>query len=332
LQNKTFEFSCDQGGQRLDIFLASLEELILKNISRSQIKQLVTANYILVNGKPALKSGLELRSGDLISLTLPQESNESQQDYDFELKVMYEDSELIVIDKPFGLTVHPGANTRGQTLLNALISYYHKSSAKLPAIFNSAQKDRAGIVHRLDKDTSGLLVCAKTLKSLQSLTKQFADRTIERRYQALVLSNPRSQKPVNVEDQGLVDLPVGRDPKRRVAMGVGGVAQRQAKTLWKVLERFTFATLLECQLMTGRTHQIRVHMNAIGSPVIGDKTYGDFAVLPTRLKRLADSFGRQALHAKTLGFIHPGTNQKISFSSELPQDFQNLILEFSKSA
>lgn len=270
-----------------------------------------------------------MKAGDRVVCSLPQKNDETAA-FDFNLDILFEDHEVLVLNKPPSLTVHPGANTGDRTLLNALIYYYKKSAGNLPPVFQSVSKFRGGIVHRLDKDTSGLLVIAKTLPALQTLAKQFADRTVKRTYHALVYSTPRGKRIISQNDSGIVNLPIGRDPKRRVAMGVGGVKERQAQTEWKVVERYPYATLLRLRLRTGRTHQIRVHLNAIGSPVIGDKTYGDFSGLPQDLLRAANHFGRQALHAKTLGFVHPANSKFMEFDSELPADMQKLIKKFSK--
>ncbi len=325
--SKQFKFISETAGQRLDVFLSAVPELQELGLSRSQIKHLVENELVSIDGKAVSKSGVVLKEGMTIFVQLPAASEEDKSAYDFELDIIYEDKDLIVINKQAGLTVHPGANTSGNTLLNALIAHYQKKNKKLPEVFNS--NGRGGIVHRLDKDTTGLMVCAKNIKTLQSLSKQFADRSIDRLYHALVFSTPKATRPITKSDTGEIDLPIGRDPKRRIAMGVGGHAERQAKTIWQVIERFDYATLVELKLMTGRTHQIRVHMNAIGSPVIGDRTYGEFSGLPLRLQQIAEKFGRQALHARRLGFIHPVTEEQLCFDSELPADFVELIKSFS---
>lgn len=317
-------------GGRLDRIFSQNSDAIELGLSRSQLKQMIEKGSVTVNTVTQTKSGLLVKVGDIVQCSLAAPDLSETSEYEFELKVCYEDSELIVIDKPAGLTVHSGANTAGKTLVNALIHYYKQNSKnKLPSVFKSLATSRGGVVHRLDKDTSGLLVVAKNLKSLQSLSKQFAQRTAKRRYEALVFSTPRGNRLVSNQDSGQIDLPIGRDPKRRVAMGIGGVGQRQAITEWQVIDRYSYGTLLELRLKTGRTHQIRVHMNAIGSPVIGDKVYGDFSGLPLSLQKASNDFGRQALHAKHLGFIHPKTSEQMDFSSEIPDDMNELIHKFS---
>lgn len=325
----SFDVDSQSHGQRLDKVLAQNPELIELGLTRSQIKHLIDKNQVTVNQKIESRAGLILKAGDLVVLERGQPDMSATSEYDFPLSIFYEDDELIVIDKPAGLTVHPGANTAGKTLLNALIHYYQKNGATLPQVFASLANSRGGIVHRLDKDTTGVIVVAKTLKSLQALSKQFSERSTKRLYQALVFSTPRGNRIISEEDQGIIDLPIGRDPLRRVAMSVQGLGQRNAVTEWKVESRFSYATLLELSLKTGRTHQIRVHMNAIGSPVIGDRTYGDFSGLPLSLQKVSQQFGRQALHAKYLGFIHPGTGSYIDFYSKTPQDMLDLIQKFS---
>jgi len=324
-------FVVDEGsaGQRLDRVLSQFPEALKLGLSRSQIKQLIDKELVKINATVQNKAGTIVNAGDTIECKLADPDLSATAEYNFNLNVLYEDAELIVIDKPAALTVHPGANTAGKTLLNALIYYYQQSKNGLPPVFKSLATSRGGIVHRLDKDTSGILVVAKTLPTLQSLSKQFAERTTKRLYNALVFSTPRGNRIISEQDSGTVDMPIGRDPLRRVAMGIGGLGQRQAETEWKVINRYSYATLLELRLKTGRTHQIRVHMNAIGSPVIGDKTYGDFSGLPLSLQKASEQFGRQALHAKYLGFVHPKTSKEMEFSSEIPKDMQNLIQKFA---
>lgn len=327
------EFSCSVGelenGERLDRFLSQHPYAALNGFSRSQVKQLINNFMVSVNSQVQSKAGFILKSGDTVVCQLAATATASEPPYDFELDVVFEDDELIVINKPAGLTVHPGANTAGKTLVNALLFYYQKSQSKMPQVCESLITSRGGIVHRLDKDTTGLMVVSKTLLSLQNLAKQFAERTAKRKYLALVFSTPRGKRIITEQDSGEIDLPIGRDPMRRVAMGIGGLGQRHAITTWKVIERFSYGSLLELSLKTGRTHQIRVHVNAVGSPVIGDKTYGDFSGLPLSLQKAAQQFGRQALHAKYLAFTHPSSGKELEFSADIPEDLRELIQKFS---
>jgi 23S rRNA pseudouridine1911/1915/1917 synthase len=220
------------------------------------------------------------------------------------LKVVYEDAELIVIDKPAGLVVHPGAGQPDRTLMNALLAH-------APAL---AGVPRAGIVHRLDKDTTGLLVVAKTVPAQTSLARQLADRSMRRVYLAVVQGDPPAS--------GIIDAPVGRDVRARVRMAV---TQRgkDARTSYRVLERFGHAALVECRLETGRTHQIRVHFQHIRHPLVGDSVY-------RRGTRHGLAFARQALHACELTLIHPGKHQPMTWSAPPPQDFQRLLTTLRK--
>jgi len=222
---------------------------------------------------------------------------------DIALDIVHEDGEVIVIDKPAGLVVHPASGNWQGTLLNALLHH-------CPAL---AGIPRAGIVHRLDKDTSGLLVVAKTLAAQTSLVRQLQDRTVHREYLALVHGR--------VAQDGEVDAPLARDPVNRVRMAIVG-SGKQARTHYRVLERFPDVTLLECRLDTGRTHQIRVHMQSIGHALVGDPVYRS---RKQARASVADMIGRQALHAARLEFVHPGTGKRARHESPLPGDFEKLL-------
>lgn len=232
----------------------------------------------------------------------PSDTMLAEQAEDIPLQIVYEDDTLIVIDKPVGLVVHPGSGNWSGTLLNALL-HYGSGFRELP---------RAGIVHRLDKDTSGLLVVAKTLEAQTDLVRQLQARTVKRNYFALVHGDPAAS--------GEVNAPVGRHPVTRTKMAVvpGG---REALTRYRMAERFARATLVECELETGRTHQIRVHMAHIGHPLVGDATYGKPRSSDPRL----DAFPRQALHAWQLGLIHPRSGEACRWQSPLPADFEGLL-------
>ena len=232
----------------------------------------------------------------------PSEAMLAEQAEDIPLQVVFEDDTLVVIDKPVGLVVHPGSGNWSGTLLNALL--HHAS------VFR--ELPRAGIVHRLDKDTSGLLVVAKTLEAQTDLVRQLQARSVKRHYYALVHGEP--------SPSGEVNAPIGRHPVQRTKMAVvpGG---REALTRYRVVERFARATLVECELATGRTHQIRVHMAHIGHPLVGDATYGKAKSADPRL----DAFPRQALHAWQLGLIHPRSSEACRWQSALPADFDELL-------
>jgi 23S rRNA pseudouridine1911/1915/1917 synthase len=217
--------------------------------------------------------------------------------------------------------MHPGAGNRDETLVNALVHRFGEQ-----VVFLSS--GRPGIVHRLDKDTSGVVVVARDVETLNALSAQFAARTVGRAYKALVFSTPRAQRQINLSDRGKVDAAIGRHPTKRTSMAVVKEGGKRAVTNWGVVERMPYGTLIVARLETGRTHQIRVHMNHIHSPVIGDLTYGDFSGLPHELRMNAQRFGRQALHAYRIEFEHPVTKERLSFESPLPEDFRKLIDEF----
>ena len=289
--------------------------------SRSQIERWIEEGRVSINGKTVLKSSYKAEPGDRIAISSLGEQATEMVPYTFALTILYEDADLIVINKPPGLSMHPGAGNKTETLANAIVS--HVGQAQLGV----GEADRPGIVHRLDKDTTGVVVVAKSTPVHAALAKQFAERSIERAYLALVFTTPRARRPVQLADEGEVDAPIGRHPTNRKLMAIVERG-KQAITKWHVTERFAYGTLLECRLKTGRTHQIRVHMESIGCPIIGDTVYGEFANLPSRLRDVADRFGRQALHAATLSFTHPITGKRMSFSAPLPEDFEQLAEEF----
>jgi 23S rRNA pseudouridine1911/1915/1917 synthase len=285
----------EMGGLRLDQVLARL----FHQYSRSRLQDWLRSGHILVDGKsPAAR--MAVSGGEKIELSPPQLPREgAPQAQRMPLKIVHEDAALVVIDKPAGLVVHPGAGQPDRTLLNALLAHS-------PAL---AGVPRAGIVHRLDKDTSGLLVVAKTVESQIDLVKQLAERTMRRVYKALVQGDPPAS--------GTIDAPVGRDPKSRTRMAVSHRG-KPARTTYRVLERFGRAALVECRLDTGRTHQIRVHFQHIRHPLIGDTVYG-------RGTRHGIEFPRQALHAAELSLRHPSSGEEMTWRSTLPRDFKRLV-------
>lgn len=281
-------------GLRLDQALARL----VPEESRSRIARLIEDGHVSVDGRPAATPRLKLKSGERVEMELaPRISAGAPRPEAIELQVVHEDDDLIVIDKPAGLVVHPGSGNWGGTMLNALL---HRSPG-------SAELPRGGIVHRLDKDTSGLLVVARNEPAQLALVRQLQARSVKRTYLALARGR--------VTAAGTVSAPVGRHPVQRTKMAVveGGKA---AVTHYRVKQRFAAHTLLECDLETGRTHQIRVHLASIGHAIEGDPVYGG------RGPRLLD---RQALHAWKLAFVHPRSGAPVSFESPLPQDFRALL-------
>lgn len=284
-------------GTRLDSFLTGH----LPELSRSQIKALIESGRVTVDGSPG-KPATRVHRGQRIDVDIPAATAPVVAPEPMSLDVIYEDSEVVVVNKPAGLTVHPGAGRAGGTLVNAIL-------ARIPDLAGVGDALRPGIVHRLDKDTSGLLVIAKTPRALASLQEQVASRRVTRRYLALVHGTIP-------HEQGTIDAPIGRHPRHRTKMAVvpGG---REAITRYRVIERFARHTLVEAQLVTGRTHQIRVHFAHIGHPVAGDQAYA---------RRRDDlQIGRQALHAFRLQFNHPASGEAIMFEAPLPPDLERAL-------
>ena len=287
----------DRAQLRLDRFLARE----LPGYSRSRIQQLVRAGFIRLNRATTRPRHL-VRSGDEIELTEPPLEKIDYQPEPIPLDILFEDNDLIVINKPAGLVVHPGAGHREHTLVNALLGH----CATLSGI---GGKERPGIVHRLDKETSGCLVVAKNDIAHRELSKQFAARTVEKIYLALVAGKLRKAADV-------IEEKIGRHPVHRQRMRVTSLRGRTAKTEYRVIRSSDQASLIECRLHSGRTHQIRVHLHHLGHPVLGDKVYAP---------RVAKNFPRQMLHAWKLGFHHPRTGEWKRFEAQLPADFKEAM-------
>ena len=284
---------------RCDVYLAEN----MPDLSRSFLKKLFDSGEIKVNGK-AVRASHKLREGDEISLTLPEAKKLDVEAQDIPLDIVYEDDDVLVINKERGMVVHPAAGNEDSTLVNALMHHCGDNLSGINGVL------RPGIVHRIDKDTTGLLVVAKNDKAHQSLTDQLSDRSLSRTYFAIVHGNIK-------EDNLTVDAPIARDTKDRKKMAIARKDGRDAVTHITVLERFNKYTLIRCKLETGRTHQIRVHVKSIGHPILGDKTYG--------LKKEEYSLVGQLLHAGEIGFIHPKTGENVSFSAPLPEDFSETL-------
>ncbi|MBO4235621.1 MAG: RluA family pseudouridine synthase [Firmicutes bacterium] len=298
------EFTIDkEAGDRLDVILAEL----IEDTSRSYIQKLFESNKILVNGSPA-KKNRKAEVGDNISVDFPEEKDKAPQPSDIPLDIYHEDDDLIVVNKARGMVVHPAQGHKDDTLVNAIL--FHVGGAMDAELTERCNKDRPGIVHRIDKDTSGLLVIAKSVRAFESLSEQFRDHTITRVYTALTHSGFKN-------DEGTIDVPIGRDPINRLKRKANGVEARHAVTHYCVLERIGNYTLIEARLETGRTHQIRVHMAYSGNPVVGDPLYG-----PRKDKLKADG---QILHAGKLGFMHPDGSGYIEFEAPLPKYFLNVL-------
>lgn len=313
-----YSFTADKGQQpfRIDKFLMNR----IENATRNKIQQAAKDGNIHVNGEP-VKQNYKVKAFDQIKVLFEHPPHEYLlTPEDIPLDIVYEDDTLLVVNKPAGMVVHPGHGNYSGTLINALI--YHFDNLPL----NS--NERPGLVHRIDKDTSGLLVIAKTENALNHLSKQFFDKTSEREYIALVWGNVE-------EDEGTVEGHIGRHPKNRLQMAVfpEGDNGKEAVTHYKVLERLGYVTLISCKLETGRTHQIRVHMKHIGHTLFNDERYGGERILKgttfTKYKQFVSNcfktLPRQALHAKTLGFEHPVTGEFMRFNSEIPQDMEECI-------
>ena len=291
--------------------------------SRNRIQNAADAGFIHVNGTP-VKSNYKVRPGDMITLMLDRPKHDTSiVAEEIPLNVVYEDDQLMVVDKEAGMVVHPGAGNFTGTLINAVA--WHMKDIK---DFDPNDPE-VGLVHRIDKDTSGLLVVAKTPEAKTALGRQFFNKTTHRSYNALVWGNL-------TEDDGRIEGNIGRDPKDRLRMKVfapDSETGKPAVTHYRVIERYGYTTLLECVLETGRTHQIRAHMKHIGHPLFGDERYGGTEILRGQRSSTYKTFiqncfalcPRQALHAQTLGFVHPATGRQMDFDSEWPDDFRRLI-------
>ena len=313
------EVDAGQTPVRIDKFLAEKNPYQ----SRNRIQAAADAGCIYVNGS-AVKSNYKVRPNDVITLMLDRPKHDTSiVAEDIPLNVVYEDDDLMVINKEAGMVVHPGAGNFTGTLINA-IAYHLKDLESF-----DANDPEVGLVHRIDKDTSGLLVVAKTPEAKTALGKQFFNKTTHRSYNALVWGN-------FVEDEGRIEGNIARDPRNRLRMKVfapdSGIG-KSAVTHYRVIERFGYVTLIECVLETGRTHQIRAHMKHIGHPLFADETYGGDEILRGQRSSSYKAFiqncfklcPRQALHAKTLGFVHPRQNKQMDFTSEWPEDMTALI-------
>lgn len=313
-QYEHHKFLADKGQKplRVDKFLTNF----IENTTRNKVQQAAEDGHVFVNGK-AVKSNYKVKPLDVVTVVF------EHPPYEFlllpeniPLQIVYEDDSLLVVNKPPGMVVHPGHGNYSGTLVNALAYHFENLPIR--------ESQRPGLVHRIDKDTSGLMVIAKTEKAMTHLAKQFFNKTTERTYYALVWGNLE-------KDQGTVTGPIARHPKDRLQMAVfeEGSQGKEAVTHYKVIERFTYVTLVVCQLETGRTHQIRVHMKHIGHTLFNDERYGGNRILKgttfSKYKQFVENcfavLPRQALHAKTLGFVHPETGKRLQFDSELPDDF-----------
>ena len=300
MRNITFTIGNTDIGRRLDVVLVEH----INNFARSHIQSLIKSKYVSVNNNTVIRPGYKVRHGDTVEICIPPTKKIEIQEENIPLKILYEDDDIAIIDKPKGMVVHPAPGNYSGTLVNALLYHFDTLSSTGGIL-------RPGIVHRLDKDTSGLLLVAKNNAAHEKLTKDLKARKIVRIYWAVVERNVR-------EDEGTIDTPIVRHPVDRKKMAViDSASSRRAITHFKVIKRFGEYTLVELKLETGRTHQIRVHMSYIGNPIIGDTVYGS--------KRQKFKTQGQVLHAKKLAFTQPLTGEYMKFEGELPEYFVELL-------
>jgi 23S rRNA pseudouridine1911/1915/1917 synthase len=311
-QGKPFsiQVTAKDQGRRLDQFLSKTN----LNLSRSQAKILIEKDRIFLNQKPT-KPSVHIKAGDTVSGKLPEPSPLSLRPEPIPVTILYEDSSIIIVDKPSGMVVHPAYGNLSGTLVNALL-YHCKDLTGINGVL------RPGIVHRLDKDTSGVMVVAKEDEAFHHLSKQFKNRTVKKAYSAIVYGRFG-------QGEGLIDSAIGRHPSERKRMSTRTKKGRTAITRWKKVEEFDSATLLEVFPQTGRTHQIRVHLSSIGHPILGDPLYGrkgrPGAIHDLVLKECVKRMNRQALHAHRLEFTHPRTGERVQFVAPIPEDMSNVL-------
>ena len=306
LQMELLEFTADNGetGVRIDRCLSDKYE----DLSRSYLQKLLKEQGITVNGKP-VKANYKLQTGDQVQITVPDLSEPDILPENIPLDILYEDEDILVVNKPKGMVVHPANGHTCGTLVNAILYHCQGNLSGINGVM------RPGIVHRIDKDTTGALLVCKNDTAHRDLAQQLKDHSIKRRYRAIVWGNIK-------EEEGTIEGPIGRHPVDRKKMAINYKNGKDAVTHYKVLERFGNATYIECRLETGRTHQIRVHMTSIGHPLLGDEIYGS-GKNPYHLQG-------QTLHAMILGFVHPRTGKYMEFSAPLPEYFVNLLEKLRK--
>ena len=310
--------------KRIDAFIFEK----CSQLSRTRIKNLILDNRLRINGKINQSPSKKIKVGDIISLEVPTPNKTSLKPFSFKLDIIYQDNDIIVINKPAGISMHPGPGNYDNTIVNALMNY---EKMKLS---NIGDELRPGIIHRIDKDTSGLIVIAKNNFSHENISKQFSNHSIDRVYDLLVWGKLRPQS-------GLIETLITRSSKNRQMMDVSFIKGKKAITNYKTLKVFEgknipTMSLVECKLETGRTHQIRVHMNFRGNSILGDKSYGKskkkFKKINPIVEKKINNFNRQALHAKSLGFIHPTTKSEIFFEAKRPRDFDELVKSLKKAS
>jgi len=287
---------CEEGGTRIDKYIS------VDGLTRAMIQKLIESGNITVDGK-SVKTNYKLKKGETIEIEVPEPESANIVPEDIFLDIVYEDESLIVVNKPQGMVVHPAPGNYSGTLVNAIMFHCGENLSGINGVM------RPGIVHRIDKDTSGLLLVAKTNEAHLSLSEQISEKTVKREYICVCDGIIKTKK-------GIIDAPIGRDPSNRLKMAVTPTNSKKAITHFEVLEYFEKATLVKCVLETGRTHQIRVHMKYIGHPVMGDPLYASSDPL---------KLGGQALHARVIGFVHPKSGEYMEFSKEPPEKFLSLL-------
>ncbi len=296
-----FEAGEEEEGVRLDVFLSV--HLAGNEVSRSRAARLIGEGAVLLNGRKKIKSSMKLKAGDEVTVYMPSRKSPEIEAEDIELDILYEDEDVIVVNKPKGMVVHPAAGHESGTLVNALLFHCHDLSGVNGVL-------RPGIVHRIDRDTTGSIIACKNDFAHHSIARQLLEHSIRREYRGIVIGG--------MEEEGTVDAPIGRSPRDRKKMAVTGAGTgKHAVTRWSLIERFEGCSYLKFSLLTGRTHQIRVHMSYIGHPILGDEVYGGRS---GHFKTEG-----QTLHAMTLGFIHPRTGRYVEVNAPLPDYFNRIL-------
>jgi 23S rRNA pseudouridine1911/1915/1917 synthase len=310
VQRIELTYSIDAAPERLDVFITDR----VPDLTRSAVRRLIEMNRVTVDREPG-KPSLKLKGGEQVVIEIPPPTPATPSAQDIPLEILYEDGDLIVLNKPAGMSVHPGAGNPDGTVVNALLSHCDDLSGIGGEI-------RPGIVHRIDKDTTGVIVVAKNDRSHLGLAHQFKEHTIKRVYVALVFGSPKTEK-------GRIESAIGRHPVDRKKMSGSARHGKHAVTHWKVTGRFGPVSVVELRLETGRTHQIRVHLSEAGFPLLGDPVYGGAGrlscVKDSNLRALIGELHRQALHARTIGFVHPLTGTYMEFSTPVPEDMQRIM-------
>lgn len=311
----SFTVTAEVAGTRLDTYLASQ----ITTTSRSQVRRAIELGKVFVKGQPVTKPAYEISAGEEIQITLPETVPLAAEPEAIPLAIVHEDDEIIVINKAAGMVTHPGAGATSGTLANALVYHFQQQALQLP---RRGGASRPGIVHRLDVGTSGLIVVAKTDRAHLHLAEQFQSRTVRKIYSALVYGSVK-------EDAGRIEAPIGRDPRSRVKMAIRPAGDgRDALSLFRVVERFDEFTLLDVEIKTGRTHQIRVHLSHIKHPIVADATYQAGranSIKSAKLRAAIAKLDRPFLHAASLSFTHLASGERVEFSAPLPDDLQTFL-------